>query len=97
MRVLSKRTLREFWAKHPQAEKPLTVWYDHVTEACWENFSDVRRSFNAADQVGDRIVFNVKGNDYRIVAYVVYGPYYRVLIKFVGTHKDYDAIDPRVV
>lgn len=97
MRILSKRTLREFWARVPRAEKPLTVWYDHVASVQWENFAEVRGSFNSADQVGDRVVFNVKGNDYRVVAYVVYGPYYRVLIKFVGTHKEYDAIDPETV
>ncbi|MEJ2001434.1 MAG: type II toxin-antitoxin system HigB family toxin [Maritimibacter sp.] len=97
MRVLSKRTLREFWVKHPRAEKPMTAWYDHVTSVQWANFADVKQSFNSADQVGDRIVFNVKGNDYRIVAYVVYAPYFRVLIKFAGTHKDYDAIDPETV
>ncbi|PTQ69269.1 type II toxin-antitoxin system HigB family toxin [Celeribacter persicus] len=94
MRVLSKRTLREFWTKYPRAEKPLRAWHDHVLSVQWENFADVKKSFNSADQVGNRIVFNIKGNDYRIVAYVAYGPYYRVLIKFVGTHKEYDAIDP---
>lgn len=75
----------------------MSSWYDHVEAAQWENFADVKRTFNSADQVGDRIVFDVKGNDYRIVAYVAYGPFYRVLIKFVGTHSEYDVIDPRTV
>lgn len=97
MRVLSKRSLRAFWAAHPQAETPLRAWYAHVDAARWENFADVRHSFNAADQVGDRVVFNIKGNSYRIVAHVAYGPYYRVLIKFVGTHAAYDKINPETV
>ena len=75
----------------------MSSWYDNVEAAQWENFADVKRTFNSADQVGDRIVFDVKGNDYRIVAYVAYGPFYRVLIKFVGTHSEYDVIDPRTV
>ncbi len=97
MRVLSKRTLRAFWSRHPRAELPLTVWHDRVAGAQWENFADVRKTFNSADQVGDRVVFNIKGNDYRLVAHVAYGPYYRVLIKFVGTHKEYDRINPGTV
>jgi len=97
MRVLSKRALREFWARHPAAEKPLTVWYNHVVDARWETFAELRATFNSADQVGDRVVFNVKGNSYRVVAHVVYGPYYRMLIKFVGTHAEYDRIDPGTV
>lgn len=95
MRVLSKRSLREFWLRHPQAERAMAAWYDYVDAARWENFADLKRTFNSADLVADKVVFNIRGNEYRIIAYVVYGPYYRVLIKFVGTHQEYDRIDPR--
>ena len=97
MRVLSKRALREFWRDHPHAERPMTTWYEYVVAAQWENFAEVKKTFNSVDQVGDRIVFDIKGNDYRIIALVTYSPYYRVLIRFVGTHYEYDKIDPRTV
>jgi len=98
MQVLSLRTLREFWERHPDAKTPLRVWYKIVTQARWKNFAEVKASFGTADAVGDkRIVFNIAGNRYRIVARVVYGPFYRAMIKFVGTHREYDQINPEAV
>jgi mRNA interferase HigB len=69
-----------------------------VTKARWGNFAEVRASFGTADAIGDsRIIFNIGGNKYRIVARVAYDPFYRMMIKFVGTHRQYDAIDPETV
>lgn len=94
MQILSKKTLREFWAKHPQAERPLTAWYHAVSKAAWAGPAEVKTDFGAnVDFVADnRIVFDIAGNKYRLVAHVSYS-FKRVLIKFVGTHAEYDKID----
>ena len=76
----------------------MNVWWKSVEKARWENFSDVKAQFNAADTVGDgRVVFDIGGNKYRLVGRIAYSPYYRVMIKFVGTHGEYDRIDARTV
>ncbi|MCI0490220.1 MAG: type II toxin-antitoxin system HigB family toxin [Blastocatellia bacterium] len=89
MRILSKKALREFWEKHPDAEKPLRYWYDVTKKADWNNFSDVRRDFRSADVVGDCVVFDIGGNKYRLITKIDY-KYKTVYIRFVLTHKDYD-------
>ena len=97
MRVLSKKTLRDFWDIHPQAAVPLALWYARVSAASWDGPADVRREFGSADFVaGNRIIFDIGGNKYRLVAYVAYR-HKQVMIKFVGTHKQYDSIDPETV
>lgn len=76
----------------------MNLWWKAVEHARWENFAEVRAQFNSADAVGDgRVVFNVGGNKYRLVVRISYAPHYRVLIKFVGTHAEYDRIDARSV
>jgi mRNA interferase HigB len=98
MQVLSLRTLREFWEQYPDAETPLRAWHKIVTAARWRSFAEVRASFGTADAVGDkRIIFDIGGNKYRIVARVVYDPFYRMMIKFVGTHQQYNQINPETV
>ncbi len=97
MQVLSKSTLRSFWEKHPQAETPLKVWFATVSKAQWANFAALKATFGSADLVGDgRVIFNIGGNKFRLVARVSY-EYKRVMVKFIGTHKDYDDIDPETV
>ncbi|NVN31133.1 type II toxin-antitoxin system HigB family toxin [Endobacter medicaginis] len=97
MQVIAVRTLREFWTCHPRAETPLRAWYHLVSKAEWSSPADVRAMFNAADFVGDsRVIFDISGNRYRIICHVAYR-YRRVLIKFVGTHAEYDRIDPETV
>lgn len=97
MQVIAIRTLREFWTEHPRAEMPLRAWHSLVSRAEWQGPADVRKMFNTADFVGDsRVIFDIGGNKYRIVAHIAYR-YRRVLIKFVGTHKEYDAIDAETV
>ena len=98
MQVLSLRTLRDFWKRYPNAERPLRAWYKIVSAAKWNGPADIKAIFGTADFVGDRrIIFDIGGNKYRIVARVVYGPFYRVIIKFVGTHEEYDRINPETV
>jgi len=97
MQVIARRALKRFWQTYPQAETPLRLWYAAVNRAQWSGPADVRRQFGTADFVGDnRVIFDVGGNRFRIVAHIAYR-YKRVLIKFVGTHAQYDRIDPETV
>ncbi|MGZ8363285.1 MAG: type II toxin-antitoxin system HigB family toxin [Caulobacteraceae bacterium] len=97
MNVVSRQRLVEFWERHPQAQAPLTAWFRLARAAEWKNTQDVRSQFNTADFVADnRIIFDIGGNKYRLVVRVSYA-YKQVLIKFVGTHKEYDAIDPATI
>ena len=98
VQVVAKRTLRTFWERHPRSEAPLRTWHALVSHANWLRPQDAKDMFGGAvDIVADnRLIFDVGGNKYRIVVRVSY-EYKRVLIKFVGTHADYDRIDPETV
>ncbi|MDE3176202.1 MAG: type II toxin-antitoxin system HigB family toxin [Pseudomonadota bacterium] len=98
MNVIAKRTLVRFWAAHPQSEGPLTAWFLLASKAEWETPQDVKRQFGAnVDFVGDnRAIFDIAGNKYRLIVRISC-LYKAVLIKFVGTHADYDRIDPERV
>jgi mRNA interferase HigB len=98
MQIIAKRTLKAFWVKHNQAEAPLRAWYAVVDKASWDGPQDVKGMFGAAvDFVADnRMVFDIAGNKYRLIVHVSYR-FKRVLIKFVGTHREYDRTDPRTV
>jgi len=92
MRIISFRKLREFFEQDQNSRVALQDWYKRTTRAEWEDFADIKKTFNTADSVGySRYVFNVKGNHYRIVALVLF-QIKRVYIRWVGTHKDYDRI-----
>ncbi len=92
MRVIAKKTLVAFYTEHPDARTALEEWYEKTNRTEWENFSQVKRSFNSADFVGNnRIVFNIRGNQYRLVALVLFRNQ-MVFIRFIGTHRDYDTI-----
>ena len=92
MRVISLRTLREFWKKHPDAERPLRTWYRIALLAEWRNLSEVRRTFPHADTVGDLSVFNISGNSYRLIVRIRYD-YQLNNIRAVLTHSEYDKRD----
>jgi mRNA interferase HigB len=93
MRIIAKRGLRDFWEKHPAAKEPLLAWYHEVAREDWDNPAEVKERYRNASIVGDnRVVFNVKGNDYRLVVRVNYR-HRIVYIRFVGTHAEYDKID----
>ena len=95
MRILSSRTLVEYWTRHAEAKESLQHWYTKVKRAQWERPQDVKDMFGASVAFAEdsRILFDIGGNNFRLVARVVYGPYYRVMIKFVGTHAEYDKKD----
>lgn len=93
MRIIARSTLRAFWQHHPDAEEPLLAWYRETDKADWESPSRVKEKYRSASFVGgNRVVFNMKGNDYRLVVYINY-PYRVVYGRFVGTLADYDKID----
>ena len=93
MRLISRKTLREFWEKHPDARQPLQAWYFDVKHSWWKGPADIKKIHrNASFPADNRVVFNIKGNKYRVVVAVQYD-FGIVYIRFVGTHKDYDKID----
>ncbi len=98
MQIIAKRTLRLFWERHNRAEIPLRAWYAIVDRAEWRGPADVKKMFGTTvDFVGDnRVIFDIGGNKFRLVVHVAYA-YGRVLVKFVGTHAEYDRIDPETV
>lgn len=98
MQVLSLSTLRTFWNSHPRAKAPLTVWHARVKAAQWNGPQDVKSDFGSSvDFVADdRAIFDIGGNNYRIVSRISY-PFKRVMIKFVGTHEEYDKINAETV
>lgn len=97
MKVIAVSTLRRFWARHPDAEQPLKAWYDEARRAIWRSPQDIRNRYASASFVGNnRVVFNIKGNDYRLVVALAWR-YQAVYIKFVGTHVEYDRVDAATV
>lgn len=92
MRIIAKKTLVLYAMKHPQAYCCLEDWYEKVREAAWNNLSDIRRTFNSVDYVGNqRYVFNIGGNNYRLVVLIIMTAKC-VYIRFVGTHSQYNKI-----
>ena len=92
MHIISFRKLSEFFEKDTNSKVALQDWYKTVSKAEWNNFSDIKKTFNTVDSAGNsRFIFNVKGNHYRIVALVLF-QIKRVYIRWVGSHKDYDKI-----
>lgn len=92
VRIISKSTLVEYYTKVPQAKTALEEWYEKTKKAEWSCFADIKKTFNSVDAVGNqRYVFNIKGNDYRLIVLIQFTPK-TVYIRFVGSHKEYDAI-----
>ena len=96
MKILSKSTIRDFWEIYPDAEAGLKTWFAKIKKAEYLNPSEVITSFKGADYVGSRIVFNIAKNKYRLIASFRYDKQI-CFINFVGTHSEYDNIDPRTI
>jgi mRNA interferase HigB len=96
-RIFAKRTLREFWNKYPEAEQYLKTWYDTAMSCDWRTPSDVKRSYaNASILKSGRIVFNIKGNSFRLVTKFNFEKQW-IFIRFIGTHNEYDNIDANTI
>jgi len=89
MHLISRRPLKQFWMKYPDAETSLRHWIRAVETAAWNNFADLRKLFGTADQVAKFTVFNVAGNKYRLIAVIHYNRQ-RVYVRHILTHKEYD-------
>ncbi|MBI3118116.1 MAG: type II toxin-antitoxin system HigB family toxin [Candidatus Hydrogenedentes bacterium] len=93
MRVISRKTLKDFAEKEPAAKAAPKAWYAESRKADWANAADVKATYASASILKNgRIVFNICGNTYRLVAWINYR-YRTIYIRFVGTHKEYDKID----
>jgi mRNA interferase HigB len=93
VRVIAKRTLKEFWSKHKDCEQPLKAWFKEAEDASWKGPNDVKNNYPSASILADsRIVFNIKGNKYRLIVKINYS-YQIVWIRFIGTHSGYDKIN----
>ena len=97
MRVISRKTLSNFWKNNKDAEQPLRAWFHEAEAASWRNSSDIKKLYrNASILKNSRVVFNVAGNKYRLVVKINYD-YYMVFIRFIGTHEQYDKIDANTI
>ncbi|HEX4140283.1 MAG TPA: type II toxin-antitoxin system HigB family toxin [Candidatus Methylacidiphilales bacterium] len=89
MHVITRKRLNEFVDEHPDAETPLANWYRLTKKNRFRNFTELRALFPAADQVGNKTVFNIGGNKYRLIAAIHYNRN-RIYIRAILTHREYD-------
>ena len=93
MRIFTEETLKKYATEHPESRAALSEWSNKVKKATWKNFADIKKTFNSVDSVGNQhYVFNVKGNDFRVVVVIQFTPQF-VYVRFVGTHAEYDKIE----
>jgi len=96
-RIFSKSTLREYWEKHPETEQYLKTWYDTAMNANWKNPNEVKKTYATASILKEeRIVFNIKGNSYRLIVKLNFEKQW-IFIRFIGTHSEYDKIDANTI
>ncbi len=97
MKIVSVKILREFWGLFPDSAQHLKAWVDEVKQAAWAQPSDIKEKYRSASILKNRrAVFNIKGNDYRLIVSVAYR-FGAVYVKFIGTHAQYDAIDAETI
>jgi mRNA interferase HigB len=99
LRIIAASTLREFWNRpgRSDAEQPLRTWVSVVRAADWSRPTDIKAMFRSADIIAnDRVVFNIRGNKYRLVVAVHYRGR-RVFVRFIGTHAEYDRVDATTI
>ena len=93
MRVIAKKTLRDFWQIHNDCEQQLTSWFQETNKAIWKNPNEIKKEYPSASILNEnRVVFNIKGNKYRLIVKISYD--FQILwIRFIGTHAEYDKIN----
>jgi mRNA interferase HigB len=97
MRVFTRKTLREYWNDHSNVEQALKAWFSEAKHAQWKSPADIKKKYPRASILpNSRVVFRIKGNNYRLIIKVNYD-YGQVFIRFVGTHAEYDKIDATTI
>jgi len=98
VRIISIKMLKDHWAlpNRSDSAEPLKAWYAIAREASWDHLAQVKEQFRSASGVGDRVVFNIAGNKYRLVTYINYD-FHTIYVRFVGTHAEYDEVDVKNV
>lgn len=97
MRIIARRTLKDFWEKHPDAKGQLEAWYREVKLATWSKSADVKTRYPEASIVGrDRVIFDICKNRYRLIVVIKY-KFHVIYIRFIGTHAEYDRIDAKEI
>jgi mRNA interferase HigB len=97
MRIFARRTILDFCERHPAAKQQARAWHDEAAKATWANPQDIKNRYASASFVGgNRVVFNLKGDDYRSITAIAYR-IGAVSIKFIGTHTEYDKVDAETV
>lgn len=97
MRIIAKKTLRDFWEQHPDVEQQLKSWYQHNLNAMWKHPKDIKKEYPSASFLNDnRVVFNIKGNHYRLIVKISY-EYQMMWIRFIGAHAEYDKINGKTI
>lgn len=96
-RIIAKRTLREFWKKHADCEQYLKTWYETARASNWKTPNEVKKTYVSASILqNNRVVFNIKGNSYRLIVKFNYQKQW-AFIRFIGTHAEYDKIDANTI
>ncbi|MGB0883379.1 MAG: type II toxin-antitoxin system HigB family toxin [Flavobacteriales bacterium] len=96
-RIFAKSTLRAYWLKHADSEQYLKTWYDTAMGSSWKTPNDVKTTYaNASILKNGRIVFNIKGNSYRLIVRFNFEKQW-AFIRFIGTHSEYDKINADTV
>lgn len=97
VRIIAKKILREFWEIHSDCEQQLKSWFRETSKAEWTNPNEIKNEYPSASILNDnRVVFNIKGNKYRLIVKINF-EYEMVWIRFIGTHKEYDAINATTI
>ncbi len=93
LRVIAKKILRDFWESHADCEQQLKAWFQEASKAEWKNPNEIKQEYPSASILNDnRVVFNIKGNSYRLIVKINYD-YQMIWIRFIGTHSEYDKIN----
>jgi mRNA interferase HigB len=93
LRIIAKKILRDFWEKHSDSEQQLKAWYHEANKSTWLSPNNIKKEYPSASILTDnRVVFNIKGNKYRLIVRINYD-YEMIWIRFIGTHAEYDKID----
>ena len=96
-RIIAKRTLRLFWEKHADSEQYLKTWYETARISNWKSPTDIKKSYaNASILKDSRVVFNIKGNSYRLIVKFNYQRQW-AFIRFIGTHSEYDRVNAEII